>query len=212
MNRLVMRYLIAVILWSILAMAFGIMWFMEKQNYNALQQQYTALQKQYQSLLTEYMIVSSNSTLYHLYEQSLKKYDNLVNAFSKAESYGEWTSLLNIPAYSVDIKPGGSVMYPIVVPDGCNATVEISVATDIFSLSIFPPSVYVYVTTLSNMNEATSTLKTPSMLYVWQAQGSGIDKDITLGPGVYVVTILNPITSQSKITTYVYIGTTLHCG
>ena len=84
---------------------------------------------------------------------------------------------------------------------------EIDVSTDTLG-----QSVYVYVTTLSSMNEATSALKAPSMLYVWQADVQGIDEHITLNPGVYIVTILNPATSQSSTTAYIYIDTTLHCG
>jgi len=201
----VWEYAITLVVLSTLALAFGIMWLTEKSNYSALEQQYTALQSKYQSLLTEYEIATSNSTLYQLYEQALEKYNGLVNALSSAESYGEetWWGA----AYSVVIEPGGSVMYPIVVPSGCYATVEIDVGT-----GAFEQNVYVYVTTLSSMNEATSALKAPSMLYVWQADVSGIDEHITLNPGVYVVTILNPATSQSSTTAYIYIGTTLHCG
>jgi len=189
-------------------LVFGIMWLMGKSNYSALAQQYAVLQNKYQSLLTEYEIVTSNSTLYQLYEQALKKYSDLVSAIGSVESYGEWSWVLDSPVSSVDIEPGGSVMYPIVVPSGCNATVEIDVSTDTPG-----QSVYVYVTTLSSMNEATSALKAPStMLYVWQADVSGIDEHITLKPGVYIITILNPATSQSSTTAYIYIDTTLHCG
>ena len=203
----VTEYAITLVVLSILVLVFGIMWFMKNLSYSALEQQYVVLQNKYQSLLTEYRIVTSNSTLYQLYVQSLEKYNDLVGAIGGAESYGKWSWLLDSPLSSVDIEPGGSVMYPIVVPSSCNATVKIAVDTDIFA-----PSVYVYVTTLSSMNEATSALKTPSMLYVWRAGSSGIDEHITLKPGVYVVTILNPVTTQSSTTAYVYIGTTLHCG
>ena len=203
----VAEYAITLVVLSVLVLVFGIMWLMEKNNYSALEQQYTVLQNKYQSLLTEYRIVTSNSTLYQLYEQSLEKYNDLVSALGDVESYGEWSWLLDSPVSSVNIEPGGSVLYPIVVPSSCYAVVKIAVVTEKFA-----PSVYVYVTTLSSMNEATSALKAPSMLYVWQADASGIDEHITLMPGVYVVTILNPATSQSSTTAFVYIGTTLHCG
>jgi len=200
----VTEYAITLVVLSVLVLVFSIMWLMEKSSYSALAQQYAVLQNKYQSLLTEYRIVTSNSTLYQLYEQSLEKYGDLVGALSGAESYGEWSWLLDSPVSSVDIEPGGSVMYPIVIPSGCYATVKIAVVS--------AQSVYVYVTTLSSMNEATSVLKAPSMLYVWQADASGIDEHITLKPGVYVVAILNPATSQSSTTAYIYIDTTLHCG
>ena len=204
----VTEYAITLVVLSVLVLVFGIMWLMGKSNYSALAQQYAVLQNKYQSLLTEYEIVTSNSTLYQLYEQALKKYSDLVSAIGSVESYGEWSWVLDSPVSSVDIEPGGSVMYPIVVPSGCNATVEIDVSTDTPG-----QSVYVYVTTLSSMNEATSALKAPStMLYVWQADVSGIDEHVTLKPGVYIITILNPATSQSSATAYIYIGTTLHCG
>jgi hypothetical protein len=204
------EYAITLVALSVLVLVSGIMgilWLMEKNNYSSLLHQYEVLQKKYQSLLTEYRIVTSNSTLYQLYEQSLERYNDLVSAISSAETYGEWSSWLDGPVASVNIEPGGYVFYPIVVPSGCNATVKIAVATDDSD-----PSVYVYVATLSSMNEATAALKTPSMLYVWRANEWGIDEHITLKSGVYVVTILNPATSQSSTTALVYIGTTLHCG
>ncbi len=67
----VWEYAITLVVLSVLVLVFSIMWLMEKNNYSALEQQYTVLQNKYQSLLTEYRIVTSNSTLYQLYEQSL---------------------------------------------------------------------------------------------------------------------------------------------
>ena len=201
----VTEYAITLVVLSLLVLVFGIMWFMENLGYSALEQHYTILQNKYQSLLVQYEIATSNSTLLQLYKQSQEKYNDLVSGLSSVESYGDW--YYGVPIASVDIKPGGSVMYPIVVPGGCNATVEIGVGVQAFN-----PNVYVYVATLSSMNEASSTLEAPTMLYKWQVGSSGIDEHITLGSGVYIVTILNPVTSQSSTTVFVGITTTLHCG
>ncbi len=125
----VWEYATVLVVLSVLVLVFGVMWFMENLNYSALEQHYTILQNKYQSLLVQYEIATSNSTLLQLYKQSQEKYNDLVSELSSVESYGNW--YYGMPMAGVDIKPGGSVMYPIVVPGGCKATVEIGVGIHI---------------------------------------------------------------------------------
>ncbi|MCG2881007.1 MAG: hypothetical protein L7G96_06780 [Vulcanisaeta sp.] len=156
-----------------------------------------ALQDKYQSLLVQYEALSSNSSLVETYEQLEGKYHSFINTVAEAESYSTGDN-------AITLVPGGYVIYPIVVPNGCNATVNIDV--DSFYV------VNVYVITLSSMNAATSTLTAPSILYdLTNEWTGGLEKTITLGPGVYIIELANTPPSEVNIGAYVTITTSLQC-
>ena len=181
----------------IVATVFCMLWYGSNYEYTILKQEYMALQNKYQSLLLQYEALSSNSSLVETYEQLESKYHSFINTVADAESYSTGDN-------AITLVPGGYVIYPIVVPNGCNATVNI----DVGSFYV----VNVYVITLSSMNAATSTLTAPSILYdLTNEWTGGLEKTITLGPGVYIIELANPPPSEVNIGAYVTITTSLQC-
>ena len=143
------------------------------------------LEEKYQSLLAQYEVLESNSTLAMKYHQLQLEYANLLIEIASEESHQLST---------FDIAPGGYVIYPIIVPSNCSTTVTITVGS-------IDGTVDAYITTLSSINKAWSSIGTPAMLYRWS--GTYINGQATLGPGVYVIVITNPVTSS---TTTVYLS------
>jgi len=181
----------------IVAAVFCMLWYGSNYEYTILEREYVALQDKYQSLLVQYEALSSNSSLVETYEQLESKYHSFINTVADAESYSTGDN-------AITLVPGGYVIYPIVVPNGCNATVNI----DVGSFYV----VNVYVITLSSMNAATSTLTAPSILYdLTNEWTGGLEKTITLGPGVYIIELANPPPSEMNIGAYVTITTSLQC-
>ncbi len=181
----------------IVASVFCMLWYGSNYNYTILKQEYVALQDKYQSLLVQYETLSSSSSLVQAYEQLEGKYHSFINTVAEAESYSTGDN-------AITLVPGGYVIYPIVVPNGCNATVNIDV--DSFYV------VDVYVITLSSMNAATSSLTTPSILHnLTNEWTGGLEKTITLGPGVYIIELANSPPSEVNIGVYVTITTSLQC-
>jgi hypothetical protein len=158
----------------------------------ALEARLYELEVKYQSLLSQYQILASNSTLAVRYVQLQSEYHNLVNAFGTKESY----------TVVLDMAPGGSIILPIVVPNNCNATVTITI------FSIDSSTVYTYVSNISSMDIALSTIKAPSMLYKWS--GPYINERVVLGSGVYIITVSNPATSGEN-SIEAEVGTGLEC-
>jgi hypothetical protein len=181
----------------IVASVFCMLWYGSNYNYTILEQEYVALQDKYQSLLVQYETLSSNSSLVQAYEQLESKYHSFINTVANAESYTTGDN-------AITLVPGGYVIYPIVVPNGCNATVNIEVD----SLYV----VNVYVITLSSMNAATSSLTTSSILHnLTDEWTGGLEKTITLESGVYIIELANPPPSEVNIGAYVTITTSLQC-
>jgi hypothetical protein len=175
----VLNFYIAVTALVILIMVSITAWYYYNQwhaQVRVLETRLNKLEERYQSLLAQYQILASNSTLAVRYLQLQSEYHNLVNAFGTKESY---TAVL-------DMAPGGSIIFPIVVPNNCNATVTITAS------SIAGSTVYTYVANISSMDIALSTFKAPSMLHKWS--GSYIEEQVVLGSGVYIITVSNPAT------------------
>jgi len=181
----------------IVASVFCMLWYGSNYNYSILKQEYMALQDKYQSLLVQYETLSSNSSMVQAYEQVESKYQSFINTVANAESYSTGDN-------TIRLLPGGYVIYPIVVPSGCNATVNIWVGS--FYV------VDVYVMTLSSLNTATSSLTAPSILHnLTDEWTGGLEKKITLGPGVYIIELANSPPSEVNIGAYVTITTSLQC-
>ncbi len=178
--------LLAAIIALIIASIFAWNWY---NQYNTQVQDLKArlygLEEKYQSLLAQYEVLESNSTLAMKYHQLQLEYTNLLTEIASEESHQLST---------FDIAPGGYVIYPIIVPSNCSTTVTITVGS-------IDGTVDAYITTLSSINKAWSSIETPEMLYRWS--GTYINGQATLGPGVYVIVITNPVTSS---TTTVYLS------
>ena len=88
--------------------------------------------------------------------------------------------------YSIDIPPGKSVSYPIVIPNDCNANITIGVA--VIATGEF--TVYVYI------------IGAHGTLYQWQISpplglmSAVFVKQITLKPGNYIIELNNPPNSK----------------
>jgi hypothetical protein len=171
-----------------LLIASSLAWYWYNQ-YNAQVQDLKArlygLEAKYQSLLAQYEVLESNSTLAMKYHQLQLEYANLLIEIANEETHQLST---------FNIAPGGYVIYPIIVPSNCSVTVVVTVGS-------IGNTVDAYITTLSSINKAWSNIETPAMLYRWS--GTYINGQATLGPGVYVIVITNPVTST---TTTVYLS------
>jgi len=88
--------------------------------------------------------------------------------------------------YSIDIPPGKSVSYPIVIPNDCNANITIGVGVGVTSEF----TVYVYI------------IGVHGTLYQWQItppfgfMSAVFVKQITLKPGDYIIELNNPPNSK----------------
>jgi hypothetical protein len=178
--------MVAAIVALIIASSFAWYWYNQwHAQVQDLKARLYRLEAKYQSLLAQYQILASNSTLAMKYHQLQLEYANLLTEIANEE-----THLLT----TFNIAPGGFVIYPIIVPSNCSTTVTVTVGS-------IDSTVDAYITTLSSINKAWSNIETPVMLYRWS--GTYIDGQATLGPGVYVIVITNPVTST---TTTVYLS------
>ena len=102
--------------------------------------------------------------------------------------------------YSIDIPPGKSVSYPIVVPNDCNA--NITIGATLGDTSEF--AVYVYI------------IGAHGTLYQWQISppfglmSAVFAKQITLKPGSYIIELNNPSNSKYVIS-YMELLESLQC-
>jgi hypothetical protein len=192
----VLNFYIAVTALVILIMVLITAWYYYNQwhaQVRVLETRLYRLEAKYQSLLAQYEVLESNSTLAMKYHQLQLEYANLLIEIANEETHQLST---------FNIAPGGYVIYPIIVPSNCSTTVTITVGS-------IDSTVDAYITTLSSINKAWSSIETPAMLYRWS--GTYINGQATLGPGVYVIVITNPVTST---TTTVYLSvevTSVNC-
>jgi len=110
----------------------------------------------------------------------------MVTGFTQTGEAVEYLANWN---YSIDIPPGKSVSYPIVIPNDCNANITIGVAVE--DTSEF--AVYVYI------------IGAHGTLYQWQISppfglmSTVFVKQITLKPGSYIIELNNPSNSKYVI-------------
>jgi hypothetical protein len=216
-------YVVGIVVLAVVAGIFGAMWYVANvvnQNYSVLQAQYTHLQLMYSSLKNNYtnlqiqynnllsnysqlqnkyqnlqsqynQLQGQYNTMETKYDQLQSQYSNLVSAFSSAESFNE----------SVYVDPGGSLMFPIIVPNGYNATVSIYASSSDY--------IGVLITTLSSMNTAISVVptRTSATLYIWS--GYTINEQITLQPGIYLIGVGNYPNNTAGAYINIQITTTL---
>ncbi len=121
----------------------------------------------------------------------------MVIGFTQAGEIVEYLANWN---YSIDILPGKSVSYPIVVPNNCNANITIGVALGETSKFV----VYVYI------------IGAHGILHQWQISppfglmSAVFAKQITLKPGDYIIE-LNNLPNSKYVMGYMELLELLQC-
>jgi chaperonin cofactor prefoldin len=165
-----------------------------KTNYSNLQSLYIALQAKYNLLESNYTTIKENySTLQNQYQTLQNQYSSLQNQYSNLQS--QYNNLNNIYSNILvflgqdNISDGtllpGYFAHPwVVVPNGFSGTIYITVSAS--------SPVEVYVLDLSNLIQAAEGYSYEYYLY---DQGTYINDQVTVGPGLYIIAIYNPSNS-----------------
>jgi len=176
-----------------------------ESNYTNLETNYGSLQNQYQTLQSQYSDLQSNYTtlqnryevlqpqyisLKDQYQQLQSQYSNLNNTYwNILTSLGQWSGSDTLPAdYFAHLW--------VVVPNGFSGTIYITISAS--------SPVEVYVLDLSNLILAVEGY---SYTYYLYDQGTYINDQVSVGPGLYIITVVNPSSttisfSYSITTTY----------
>jgi len=191
-------YPISLIILAIIALVFALLWLTTYFNYASCETNYENLQMQYNMLESNYTTINENysallnqyQTLQNQYSNLQSQYDNLSNIYSNILTFlgqDNFTGIL----------PPGYIVHPwIVVPEGFSGTIHITVSAS--------SNVIVYVLDLHNLIQAVGGY---SYTYYFYDQGTYIKDQISVSPGLYIITIVNPNNttvslSYSIMTTY----------
>jgi len=176
-----------------------------ESNYTNLETNYSSLQNQYQTLQSQYSDLQSNYTtlqnryevlqpqyisLQDRYQQLQSQYSNLNNTYWNILTFlGHWSGSDTLPA-------GYFAHLWVVVPNGFSGTIYITISAS--------SPVEVYVLDLYNLLQAVEGY---SYTYYLYDQGTYINDQVSVGPGLYVITVVNPSSttisfSYSITTTY----------
>ncbi len=147
-----------------------------KTNYNNLQSQYQALQTQYSSLQSQY------SGLQSQYSALQSQYGQLQSQYSKLNgTYWNILTFLGQASGSVTLQPDSFTRGWVVVPRGFSGTLHITV--------IASSSVEVFVFDLYDYGQ---WIEGYSYTYYLYDQGTYINDQVSVGPGLYIIVIYNP--------------------
>jgi len=229
----VRTYLIGLIILAVAVSVFAVLWLTTYTNYTSLQVNYANLQSQYQTLQSQYNTLESNYTnletnysslqnkyqilqsqysdlqsnytilqnryevlqpqyisLQDQYQQLQSRYSNLNNTYWNILTFlGYWSGSDTLPANYF------AHMW-VVIPNGFSGTIYVTISAS--------SPVQVYVLDLSNL-----ILAVEGYLYTYYLydQGAYINDQVSVGPGLYVITVVNPSSttisfSYSITTTY----------
>ena len=141
-----------------------------QSNYTTLQSNYTILQNQYQVLQPQYISLKDQ------YQQLQSQYNNLNNTYSNI-----FTFLGQANISDGTLPPSSLTNTWVVVPNGFSGTIYVT-------LSASSP-VEVYVFDLYNLIQAVEGY---SYTYYLYDQGTYINDQVSVGPGLYIIAIYNP--------------------
>jgi len=138
--------------------------------YNLLESNYTTIKENYGPLQNQYQ------TLQNQYSNLQSQYNNLNNIYSNILTY------LGEDNISDGTLPPGYFTYPwVVVPNGFSGTIYITISAS--------SPVEVYVFDLYNLIQFAEGY---SYTYYLYDQGTYINDQVSVGPGLYMITIYNP--------------------
>ncbi|PLC68169.1 hypothetical protein B7L70_04865 [Vulcanisaeta sp. EB80] len=140
-----------------------------KVNYNSLQNQYSSMQSQYNALETNY------TNLQNQYNSLYNTYNGILNWLGSGSGSGN----LGPSAFAIPVI--------VIIPSGFSGTVSLTVSSS-------PNSVEVFVVDTANL---IYFVEGQSPTYYLSAFGMYINKQITLGSGVYYVIVYNPSNASS---------------
>jgi hypothetical protein len=175
----VRTYLVSLIILAIAALVFAVLWLTTYFNYsgyetlqmqyNMLESNYTNLEHNYNSLQNQYQILQTQ------YSSLQSQYSNLNN------TYWNILTFLGQSNFSTTLQPGYFVYRAVVVPNGFYGTIYITASASI--------PVDVVVLDLYNLIQAAEGY--PYQYYLYD-QGTYINDNLSVGPGLYVVIVDNP--------------------
>jgi len=215
----VRKYLISLIILAVAVSIFTVLWLITYTNYTSLEVNYATLQNQYQTLQNQYSNLQSNYTnlktnysnlqslyltlqaQYNLLESNYttikenyrtlqNRYQTLQNQYSNLQSqynnlnntYSNILAFLGQANISDGTLPPSSITNTwVVVPKGFSGTIYVTVSAS--------SSVEVYVFDLYNLIQAVEGYSPTYYLY---DQGTYINDQVSVGPGLYIITIYNP--------------------
>jgi FtsZ-binding cell division protein ZapB len=194
----VKKYLISLIILAIAVSIFTVLWLITYTNYTSLEINYATLQNQYQTLQNQYSNLQSNytnlesnyttikenySTLQNQYQTLQNLYFNLQSQYNNLNNtYSNILTFLGQDNISDGTLPPSYFVHPwVVVPNGFSGTIHIIVSAS--------SPVEVYVLDLYNLIQAAEGY---SYTYYLYDQGTYINDQVSVGPGLYIITIYNP--------------------
>jgi len=155
-----------------------------KTNYSNLQSLYLALQAQYNLLESNYTTIKENySTLQNQYQTLQNQYSNLQSQYNNLNNtYSNILTFLGQDNISDGTLPPGYFVHPwVVVPKGFSGTIYVTVSAS--------SPVEVYVLDLYNLIQVAEGY---SYTYYLYDQGTYINDQVSVGPGLYIIAIYNP--------------------
>jgi Tfp pilus assembly protein PilE len=179
----VRTYLVGLIILAIVASVFAVLWLTTYFNYASYETNYENLQIQYNMLESNYTNLEHNyNSLQNQYQTLQTQYSSLQSQYSNLNNtYWNILTYLGQSNFSTTLQPGYFVYRAVVVPNGFYGTIYITASASI--------PVDVVVLDLYNLIQAAEGY--PFQYYLYD-QGTYINDNLSVGPGLYVVIVDNP--------------------
>ena len=197
----VKTYLIGLIILAIAASVFAVLWLTTYFNYASYETNYENLQMQYQTLQSQYNTLESNYTnletnygsLQNQYQTLQTQYSSLQSQYSNLNNT-YWNILTYLGQFNISdgtLQPDYFEYSWVVVPNGFSGTIYITVSAS--------SSVEVYVLDLQNLMQFAEGYSYQYYLY---DQGTYINDNLSVGPGLYAVIAYNPSNTTATLLSF----------
>jgi len=179
----VRTYLISLIILAVAVSVFAVLWLTTYFNYASYETNYENLQIQYNMLESNYTNLEHNyNSLQNQYQTLQTQYSSLQSQYSNLNNtYWNILTFLGQSNFSTTLQPDYFAYRSVVVPNGFYGTIYITTSTSI--------PVDVVVLDLYNLIQAAEGYSYQYYLY---DQGTYINDNLSVGPGLYVVIVYNP--------------------